>query len=998
MKRVVLLLFFLVVVLGQIMAQRTITGQVTDENNDPMPGVNITLKGTTRGVITDTEGNYTITEVPDDGVLVFSFIGMMPQEISVTDQTSINVTLAEDLMGLEEVVVIGYGMVKKRDLTGSVSSVKSEDITKIPTHNAMEAIQGRVPGMDITRSSGSAGSGVYIRLRGNRSINATNEPLFIIDGVQGGSVSDLSPGDIASIEVLKDASSTAIYGYQGANGVIIVTTKKGTTGRPRVSYNAYYGINGFTSYPQVRMRDDYINLRMEAARNGNNSWIDSIHGPEDIDILFPDQFIQQAIDSGYWVNWPDLVIQNGIQKSHQLSVSSGSEKTNTYFSVGYFKEEGVMKMDDMTRYTARLNLDHKVTKWANAGIMSQITYFDQNRRKDPLSKAIGGAPLGVVYNEDGTINTDPLGSGTSLNPLTDERPNIATDNTLRTKVFAKGYFEIIPLEGLSLRTNLGVNLDNQRRGRYNDGTSLQQFDIGISSSSINSKAARNYNWDNILNYSKTIGAHNITLTALTSYNDNAYDDVTGSGDTQTNASSLFYLIQSNENISVSSSYEEYRTFSYAGRINYDYNGKYYLTLTNRYDGASMLSGKKVDDFPSAAVAWRVSEENFLKPIETISNLKLRLSYGVTGNSSVDPYDTQSGIRPFNTSFGEVPAIGYRFNDLIGNQDLGWEKSKMYDIGLDIGLYKNRLNVTIDVYDTKTEDILFERDLPSLAGVSKVWQNIAKTRNTGFELYINSYNIKTKDFTWTTTLTYSQNEERIVELIEGVDIISNEENSLLIGLPINCFYTYSKEGIWQLGEEELATNFNSANYEFEPGDIKLADLNRDGIIDENDRGGIGSTSPKWIGGIQNTFNYKSIELGIYLVARYGQMIDAEFLGRYDPSGSKNAPAYLDYWTPQNPSNDFPRPAWGEPLYNYFGYQALTYVDGSYIKLKNISLGYTLPQELTRRIMIERLKVYSTVSNLLTFTRSDLIKEYDPERGGSEKSPLNKQLVFGVNVEF
>ncbi|MBN1187791.1 MAG: TonB-dependent receptor [Bacteroidales bacterium] len=999
---------FISFLFGQLYAQVTITGQVKDNYGEPMPGVNVMVKGTTQGTITDLEGNYSLSEVASDAVLIFTFVGMLSQEIAVGDQTTINVDMAEDVLGLDEVVVIGYGTVKKRDLTGSVSSVKANDIVKAPTSNVLEAIQGRVPGMDITRSSGSAGAGVNITLRGNRSLGdigtddperfrELNEPLVIIDGMQGGSISDLNANDIESIEVLKDASSTAIYGFQGANGVIIVTTKKGKEGSPKVSYNMFYGINGLTPYPKVRIGDDYIQLRRDAARNGSLDWNDTLTGSDELLVLFPDFTEYQAVDTGNWVNWPDLLIKNGKQVSHQLSISSGTEKTQSYLSVGYFKEEGILKLDDMTRYNARLNLDHTMYKWASAGLSTQITYTDRNYRKDPLSKANSLVPLGKPFNDDGTINEDPLGTG-SLNPLTDERPNVSIDNSIQTRILTKGYFELRPIEGLSLRTNLGVNLDFQRRGKYYDGSSLSQTASTQSLSSITSYNTRYYNWDNIASFTKEIGIHSFTVTALSSYVHSVYDDVSASGANQPNASALYYQLNSTEDVSINSSYEGYKTFSYAGRLNYSLMGRYLITMTGRHDGASMLSsGHKSDDFPSVAVAWIASEESFMKGFEALSNLKIRLSRGTAGNSNIAPYSTQSGIEAFQTSFGEEAVIGYRFLDLIGNAEVGWEKSKTTDLGFDIGFFKNRVSATVDVYKTKTTDILQARKLPTIAGVDRVYQNIGATENQGIELALNTYNIQTKDFKWSTVITYARNVGRIVDLIDDQDIISGIDNSLFIGQPIQTYYMYNKLGIWQEDEADMAAAASSAGITFEPGSIKLEDLNHDGIIDANDKACF-YRDPDWFGAMQNTFTYKFIDLSVDVQARYGQYIEAEFLGRYDPSGRSNGPANIDYWTPDNPTNDYPQPHWNEQINSYYGYESLRFVNGSYFKVKNITLAFTVPQKFTQRILIERFRIYGTLSNILTVTKNPLIKDYDPERGGSEKAPLSKQLVFGVNVDF
>ncbi len=1007
MNKRMLLLCFVVFLAAGITAQITVRGKVTDGEGAPVPGVNILVKGTNNGAVTNTDGVYQLSDVFPDDVLVFSFVGMLTEEIIAGSRTVIDVTLAQDILDMEGVVVIGYGTVKKKDLTGSVATISNEEIIKLPTSNAIEAIQGKVTGMDIVRESGSAGSGVYIRVRGNRSIgnpnepdkfDDLNEPLYVIDGIQGASFSDLNPNDIESINVLKDASSTAIYGSQGANGVIIITTKKGKEGKTRVSYNGFYGITGLTPYPKVRMGDEYIQFRKDAYSNAG-AWNDSVHTEDDYRILFNEGELA-AIDSGQWVDWQDLIMQNGSQNSHQISVSGGNEKTRSYFSAGYYNEEGIVKLDEFKRYNARVNIDHTLNRWFLAGIQSQLTYIDQDRRKDPLSTASSITPLGIPYNENGSINLYPVaGNATQISPLTDERTDIAIDNTRQTKVLTLGYVEIRPFNGLTFRSNLGANLQFSRRGIFNDATSLSQKGLLINNSSVNASNGRFINWDNILTYSKSLGRHNMVVTALTSYTQNKVDEIYASGDNQATEAALFYNLGATdaEGREISSAYVGSASMSYAARIFYSFADKYLITLTERIDGASRLAEEnRWDHFPSFAVAWKIKEENFLQNIDWINDMKIRYSYGIAGNSGISEYGTQSGIWPFSIGFGEVAKTGYKFNTLVGNATLGWEKSATHDIGIDITLFSNRVNATIDVYNTNTSDILLQRQLPKMSGVGSVFQNIGSTQNRGIELNLQTINLNKSDFTWSSVFTFSKNKEKITGLIDGTDIINNEDNSLVLGYPIKSFYTFKKTGIWQLGDEAEMAQIR--NIKYKAGDIRVENLNADTLIDAEDRTVIGSAVPKWVGGFENTFSYKNINLSIFLFARMGQMIKAEFLGRYNPSGSGNGPDYFDYWMPDNPTNEFPRPLRGAELSNYFGYQTLTYVDGSYFKIKNIRLSYTLPPEIAGKLLAERLQLYATASNILTLTKSHLLKYYDPERGGSESAPLSRQIVFGINVDF
>lgn len=484
-----LLLLFALTATAQ---QRTVAGRITDQTTgQPLPGVNVSVKGGTTTVVTDATGNYSITVPSNQAVLLFSYVGYGTQEIPVGSNTTLSPTLSSSQRSMDEVVVIGYGTVRRRDLTGAVSSIKNEDIVRTPTFNAVEAVQGRLTGVDVTRASGAAGSGANIRIRGNRSISGSNAPLVIIDGFQGGSISDLNPNDIETIDVLKDASSTAIYGAQGANGVIIVTTKKGTAGRTQVSYDGFYGVNGYTSFPRPRLRDDFVQLRREAFRT-TGQW----SSPADDAKLFPVADEWRAVQAGQWVDWFDLLNRNGQQQSHTVSVRSGSEKTKSLLSLGYFREEGMLRRNDFTRYNARFNVDHNLFPWLKTGLLSQVTYTNLNSRTDPLSATLSIVPLGVPYDSAGNINAYPLNNNQAiLSPLTDERGEaIAKDNTSRTNIMANVYVEVAPIKDLTFRSNFGTTLNFNRRGVFNERTSLAQRNNLVNFSSLNATFGRYFNW------------------------------------------------------------------------------------------------------------------------------------------------------------------------------------------------------------------------------------------------------------------------------------------------------------------------------------------------------------------------------------------------------------------------------------------------------------------------------------------------------------------------
>jgi len=1003
-----LILFIFSIVLAQAQS-RVLTGKVLDSSNsDPLIGATISLQGTAVRQLTDVNGKFSLN-IPEGqkATLVVKYIGYSDQTVTFTaaDQ-NVTIKLAVQLNSLDDVVVVGYGTIKRRDLTGSVATVKASDIVKAPTHNALEAIQGRAPGVDITRSSGNAGAGVNIQIRGTRSIpNALNTagginpnaPLLVIDGVQnGGSINNINPNDIESIEVLQDAASTAIYGSQGANGVIIVTTKKGISGKAKISYNAYYGINGFTKFPQPRLGDDYLTLRRESYRDAATGLI-----PAD-NVVFPNAGELAAVQAGQFVNWLDLATQNGQQQSHTVSVRGGNESTKAFFSVGYFREESQLINNDYKRYNFRYNIDHQLNKWFKTGITGQLAFNKTNARRDPMSTALTAIPLGTPFNPDGSINTLPIAGNTStISPITDQRPGAAVDETTGNEINATGYAELSPIKGITFRSNLGTVLGNSRRGQFNDPFSLAQNNVRYSAASITNSTSRYYNWDNILTYNKEIQKHSFTVTAISSYIHSEAEEAYAAGIKQVLSSQLFYNLASTESTSrtTSSGFTRYDLLAYAGRFNYSFDGKYLLQGTIRWDGASRLAaGHKWDSFPSISAGWVISRESFFKDLKQIDNLKLRASYGVSGNSTIKPYDTQSLLNPTNIGFGEIPAPAYTFNGNIVSPDLGWEKSRTLDIGTDVTAFKNRITWAIDWYLTKTSDLLYPRSLPQSSGQTTVYQNIASTQNRGINTTLSTVNIQTKNFKWTTMATFSANSEKITGLVDGRNLINTEENSLLIGSQVQSYYVYKKTGIWQQSDMPITTTLNGVA--FKPGDIKVEDVNGDGKIDiNNDRVVVGHQQPKWYGGLQNTFIYKGFDLNIFLMARYGQTVKGEFIGRYNPSGGANGPANFDYWTVNNPSNDFPRPGRGTlgDLYPNT-YTSLLYIDGSFLKLKNVSLGYTLPKSMTDKLKISTLRFYATASNLFTWSKDPLLKDYDPERGGAESSPLSRQLVFGVNLDF
>lgn len=995
-----------------LIQEQEVKGTVTDEQGQPISGVTIAVENSVIATSTDNEGNFVIRLSGQTGRLKFSSLGFKEKLVDVRAGQSINVTLLPDNENLDEVVVIGYGTTKKRDLTGSVTSLKQDDIVRSPASNALESVQGQVPGLDITRNSGSATSGVSMSIRGKRSLSkahGANAPLIIIDGMQGGNISDIHPQDIESFDVLKDASSTAIYGSQGANGVIIVTTKRGRNGKPNVNYNTYLGVNGWALYPEMRIGDDYVRLRREAAKTAGQ-WSSEA---DDQTLFSTGEW--NALNNKQWVNWKDEVFRNGFVQNHQLSVSGGNANTQGMLSGGYYKELGSFKNDELTKYNLRLNVDQTINKFIKVGTSSQVTHYDGNTRADNvLWRASTNVPLGMVYDDQGKVVLWPVGREGKVSPLADEQSEFTAQHQLQnTNLIANGFVELKPFNGFSFRSNFGANLAFNKNNDFEGANSIDRAgEFPDSKASIFNDNRQFLNWDNIANYNLTIHEdHNLGFTGLTSWTKSRTTSSYLEGTGQLVEEQLWHNLSANNKDSyiIRSGFIQSQTFSYALRANYSFKGKYLVTVSNRWDGASRLSkDMKWAAFPSVAAAWRVSDESWFKT-EKINDLKIRLSYGQTGNSGISEYGTQSGLLGYsNAAFQDQGFVYYAYNTLLGNENLGWERSAQWNLGMDMNLFSNRINLVVDLYDTKTTDILLPRTLPTSMGSGnntpfQIYQNIGATRNKGVEVILNTKNID-KDFKWSSDFTFGANKEEITELIDGRDIIGSttrETESLLIGRPLQSFYTFKRLGIWQQNEAEEAATFfkdQAKTQSFKPGDIKLADLNGDFIIDDvNDVAYIGTTSPRWTLGFNNTFNYKNFDLNVYMIARWGQMMEYDFTASFDPQGKANSPAYINYWTPENQSNDFPRPSLTN-FYNYLGYQTYNYVDGSYAKLKTITLGYKLDKDLLQKANLNGVRFYLTANNLFTWSKSDFVQDYDAERGGSAKSPLLRQFVFGVNLDF
>lgn len=986
-RLMVALIFFLGIQSIAQAQERKITGMVnTEEDSGPLPGVSVVLKGTTRGTTTGLDGKYEL-QVPEEGAtLVFSFIGFVSQEIAVGNRSLIDVELKFEMQNLNEVVVVGYGTVKKSDLTGSVVSVRDEDLTAIPVTNALEVMQGKVPGLDLTKSSGQAGAGLNIRLRGNRSLNASNQPLVLVDGIIYGSTMDVNPNDIASIEVLKDAASTAIYGTLGANGVILITTKRGIKGKAKVSFNSYYSVQSLESYYHIMTADEWVDLRRESRRTVGE-WASPA---DDAKIFVPQQL--ENYNNGIYTDWASELISNGSQQNHQVSVAGADEKLNYYFSMEYFDEQSLFKNDELKRYSGRMAIDYNITKQLKLSTNLMYTLKDQDRRRDPLNWANKISPLGPAYDEEGNVIPLPLGDATTVNPLNDEQPGNFENNENNRRFFGNISIEWRPTTALNFTSRLGIDNTNYRRGEFMGVNTIDVGPDGMTVARATNGIASRLTWENFATYTKGFGDHEVQVLLGQSIWATSSEEYFAEGLNLLSPTMLYHnLGAAQTGIRINSSLRESSLASFFTRVNYKFKNRYLFNGVLRTDGSSVLAtGNKWGLFPSAALSWIMKEEGFLVDNEAISEMKLRASYGVSGNSAVAPYQTLGGLSKSTYAWdqgnSETAAFGY-YPSLIAASNLGWEETATINFGLDFGFFNNRVVGSVDMYQQNTSKLLMERAVPATSGYTSSWDNVGKTRNRGVEVMLSTINMdRSNGFRWNTDFTFAHNKEEIVELVAGDRDLAN---GWFVGYPISSYFDYEKTGIWQLGQEDLAKENQQL-----VGEIRVRDQDGNGIITPDDRVILGSNVPKFNLGINNRIEFKGLDFTVFVFAREGNTIVSEANASYKIDGRENGPR-VDYWTPENPTNAYPRPNAGTSPGNARYFSTLRYADGSFVKIRDITLGYNLPGHLTERLSLSRVRIYATAKNYFVWSEMD---GYDPERGGNLSFPMTRQMMFGINVDL
>ncbi|WP_082468390.1 TonB-dependent receptor [Pedobacter sp. R20-19] len=970
-----------------------ISGVILDVKGQPIPGATIKNEKTAKVAISDGNGRYKIAATKGE-TLTYTFIGYASKTIVLDNQNSLNVTLTEASdKTLNEVVVVGYGTQKRSDVTGSVVSVPKSRLSQLPVTNILQSIQGAVAGVNITSSSSVPGSQPNALIRGQNSISASAGPYVVVDGVPltktGGSLNDINPNDIASVEILKDASATAIYGTNGSNGVILITTKRGTTGKPVIRYNGYAGIDNIAHILEPRSGAEYAQKYADFLKQTNQTQTRPVPNVGEL----------AAYNAGTTTDWVDEATQQGVIQDHNVSVSGGTPDVRYFISGDYLDQKGVIKGYQFNRIGLRSNLDVNVTSFLTVGTSLFLTSnnFDGGRANLLLATAM--SPYGQEYNANGTYKIFPMEPELLYtNPLLGLK---TTQISRTTNVNGNGYAEIkFPgaLTGLKFRLNAGYTYFPERRGSY---VGRLANDNNGTASSFNA-STNSYTIENILTYSKDSKKHHFDFTALYSAQERKYNSTTAGAVGFINDELGLDNIGAGATQTSSSYRDRYGLNSQMGRLFYSYDSRYLLTLTARRDGSSVFGANttKYGVFPSAAIGWNVTNESFMKDIKAISNLKLRLSYGKTGNEAVGVYNTITTETSVRSPFNGISTIGVVPSNL-GNILLQWETTKTANLGLDFGLFKNRITGSIEAYQNKTSGLLLNRSLPIITGYSRVLENIGKTTNNGLELTLTTQNFTGKNFRWETMVVFATNKNKITDLYgDGKDDLGNR---WFIGKPINVVYDYKMTGVWQTGEDVSKQDPTA-----KPGSLKFADLNGDGKITADDRTILGQTAPKWTGGITNTFHYKNINLSVFIQTAQGMTKNNPDLTYGDETGRRNTPAEIGYWTPENQSQTRPALSYNNTL--GYGYAS----DASYTRIKDVTLSYVFPQNLLDKLHLGGLTVYASGRNLHTFTKW---VGWDPEQtfytrgsgnsGANQQAfsadwtnnyPVTRTFVLGLNVSL
>jgi len=995
------IILFIAIFFASVLHAQTINirGTVTDTSNETLPGVSITIKGTQTGTVSDANGNYSI-RAQRGNVLEFTFVGMVKQSVTVGKQNVINIQMAADAINLDEVVAIGYGIAKKSDLTGAVASIKSENLTNSKVGTVTTALQGLAAGVQVTTGSVKPGGDASVVIRGVGSLRAGSEPLYIVDGipVQGG-LQDLSSGDIESIEILKDASSASIYGSRGSNGVVLVTTKKGTSGKAKISLNASFGTQRMLNKQDLMNAQQYYELVSIA--QPNYKWTS-----EELRLL----------SRGESTDWQDAVTQNGQYQNYNFSISGGKNDIQHFLGVDWYDQKGTIKNSSFNKLTVRYNMDAKLNKWLRYGVRFNVIeskLMNINEEADSgygtMFSAISSQPTAPIYTEDGEYFDGFL--NTRANPVA--IVDLLDKATLKSRFVGSAYIEIEPIKNLKLRSDNGGELVFYKVNTYEDGRMGQHYTAG-GHANVMSNKKRYWQTENTATYSFDINKeHQLSAMAGFSASRTDYEEVTA--DSKKLSSILkYYNLQGAEEHGPNSSYAVPSSLvSFYGRFNYNFSNRYLATLTMRGDGSSRFApGHRWGFFPSLALAWRASEEEFIKKFDFISNLRVRTSFGMTGNNQIPSYQSLSQLENNKVVMnGSTVEIG-RYPSNVTNDDLKWESQKQYNIGFDFGVLDNRFSITADFYYKRIDDMLLQVNIPSTSGYTKAWKNAGSMENKGMEFAINANWFKGA-FNWSTDFNISFYKNKILSLDKGqyqqfydrgINAKITSDVLLRVGMPVGIYYGYISDGTYN-NDTEVINGYPGPNLGL--GQLKVVDVNKDGVIDSNDRTPIADVNPKHTGGIGNTFSYKGFDLYAFFRWSYGNDVvngNAYYLVGTTSINNVLKSVYKDVWSANTPTNNYPlygRGTWGESVL-----RSDLVEDGSFLRLQTLTLGYTFPAKLTGKMGLSKMRIALTGTNLWLWSR---YSGFDPEANtgygtvarlapGLDMSPYPRPRSFSLSIEL
>ena len=1024
LKRILLLLLFFSIV--SLQAQQIISGTVVDETGQPLPGVNVLVKGTTTGAVADFDGNYSIA-ASEGSVLEFRYLGFIAQSVQVGKSTTIDVVLKEDVSLLDEVVVIGYGTSTKKDLVSSVSTVKSDVLENQPVARLDQALQGRASGVEVTSNSGAPGTGSTIRIRGNSSINGNNDPLYVVDGFivgTGFNLNNINVNDVESIDVLKDATALAIYGTRGASGVILITTKSGkgnAPGKPTFSVNSYVSTDIMANKIEILGGRDYVDYINESGQfvPGPNIDFNGVQLPVGLtDTSLPLQYDDPG--SVPTTDWIDVISQLGTIYNTDVSVTGRTENTNYYSSLSYFKQNGVIKNSGLERVVFRNNFDLDISDRFKMGMRLNVSSLRQENNKVNFGQIISSVlPIRTVYDDEGNYTgTNPLSGTLQRNPQADI--DLRVDHNLVTNLITNAYFEYELFNDFKLKTSIGATLNYYKGNDYQPGALPERIlnnNIG-GYAQVSTTQSKDILSETTFTYDKDFGKHSFKLlggfTAQKIVSESSSASAEGFPNDVVSFNNLS-LGSDPETYQVGSGYNQRTLASLLGRLTYGYDSRYILTLVGRRDGSSVFeTGKKYAFFPSAGAAWNVDEESFMENVNSINTLKLRGSYGIVGEQGVDAYNSFDLFNPQFNYFNEslVPAV---ILAAPGSSGLQWETTKQLDLGLELGLFKNRLNLEAGYYKKTTEDLLLFRDLPNTAG-NRVLENVGSVENRGFEFMLNTVNVSTNNFNWNTTLTVSTNNSEVLDLgdepfinIQSTGNQGGPSARLIVGEAMPVFFGAEYLGTYKDPQEIIDDQAIGRAF---IGSPRYRDVNEDGVINQEDYSVIGSPQPDFYGGFRNNFSYKGLNLDVFFQYSFGADIfnvvsQRSFFGRGDENVDTRV---LDRYVPGiNETSDIPRAGTSTSLFN--PNSTANVEDGSFVRLRSVSLSYDIPLAKAKLDKVfKSVNIYVTGKNLLLFSDFQLgdpeVNNFTAGSGfgsvsqgfASGQYPYARSIVTGVKLEF